>query len=304
MPRRFTVTEKWTQDKWFMELDAPSKLMFIYLYENCDCAGFWEINIKEAAYRIALNEETVYQAFKDVEKCYVRDDRFCAIVSFLHHQRNLPLNPENKAHIGILNRLISHPGLYEALKIRWESKGYIHSERTLFNQENQAPSKPLPRGYGKGNGIGKEKCLDKNNEKFDQFWKTYPKKVGKGPARKAFVKIKPSEELLQKMLAAVEQQSKSEQWLQEGGRFIPNPATWLNQERWDDEVSIKGGQHEPNKISREFTADSKTQAGTRSQGSKQPRRNLARDVPKSAYGTEIETDTMQPMPENQTARTV
>jgi hypothetical protein len=25
------------------------------------------------------------------------------------------------------------------------------------------------------------------------------------------------------------------QWLREGGRFIPNPATWLNQERWGDE---------------------------------------------------------------------
>ncbi|TKJ35801.1 MAG: hypothetical protein CEE38_14450 [Planctomycetes bacterium B3_Pla] len=156
MPRRFTVTEKWTQDKWFMELNASAKLMFFFLCENCDCAGFWEINIKEAAYRMALNEETVYQAFRDIEKCYVRDDRFCAIVSFLHHQRNLPLNPENKAHIGILNRLISHPGLYEALKIRWESKGYIQSERTLWNQ---APSKPLQRGYGKGRGLGDKGSL-------------------------------------------------------------------------------------------------------------------------------------------------
>lgn len=151
MPRRFTVTEKWTQDRWFMGLDAPSKLMFIYLYENCDCAGFWEINIKEAAYRLALNEETVFQAFLDIGKCYVKDDRFCAIVSFLHHQRNLPLNPENKAHVGILNRLISHPGLYEVLRGRWELKGYTLEKRSLWNQ---APSKPLPRGYGKGNGSG------------------------------------------------------------------------------------------------------------------------------------------------------
>lgn len=251
MPRRFTVTEKWTQDKWFMELSAPAKLMFIFLYENCDCAGFWEINIKEAAYRIALNEETVYQAFKDIEKCYVRDDRFCVIVSFLHHQRNLPLNPENKAHIGILNRLISHPGLYESLKIRWESKGYIQGERTLWSQ---APSKPLPRGYGngKGNGNGKgiKKCLDKKSEKFDQFWKIYPKKVGKGAARKAFQKIKPSDELFQKMLAALEQQSISEQWLKEGGRYIPNPATWLNQERWDDELKMKETQVGTDKTNR------------------------------------------------------
>lgn len=38
-----------------------------------------------------------------------------------------------------------------------------------------------------------------------------------------------------KVLAAVEQQKRSEQWQKDGGQFIPHPATWLNQGRWDDE---------------------------------------------------------------------
>ena len=30
-----------------------------------------------------------------------------------------------------------------------------------------------------------------------------------------------------------------DQWKKDGGQFIPHPATWLNQEGWDDEPEIK-----------------------------------------------------------------
>ena len=36
-------------------------------------------------------------------------------------------------------------------------------------------------------------------------------------------------------MQAVATAKTSEQWLREGGRFIPNPSTWINQGRWDDE---------------------------------------------------------------------
>lgn len=72
------------------------------------------------------------------------------------------------------------------------------------------------------------------SDEFDQFWEAYPKKVGKSAAQKAFSKIK---EPLDVLLSALEQQERSDQWTREGGRYIPNPATWLNQGRWQDEVS-------------------------------------------------------------------
>jgi hypothetical protein len=76
-------------------------------------------------------------------------------------------------------------------------------------------------------------------EFFDSFWREYPKKVGKGAARKAFERLKPPRALFEKMLLAIEQQKQSEQWKVQGGRFIPYPATWLNHERWSDEVEYK-----------------------------------------------------------------
>jgi len=72
---------------------------------------------------------------------------------------------------------------------------------------------------------------------FDQFWAAYPKKTGKGGAQKAFAKIKRPTETLALILAALEWQRTSDQWRKEGGQFIPNPQTYLNQARWNDEPS-------------------------------------------------------------------
>ena len=77
-----------------------------------------------------------------------------------------------------------------------------------------------------------------NFEDFDLSWAVYPRKVGKGAARRIFARIKPDSGLLAKMRDAIEIQRESVQWQKDGGQFIPHPATWLNQERWDDEVKI------------------------------------------------------------------
>lgn len=76
---------------------------------------------------------------------------------------------------------------------------------------------------------------DAEPDGFTAFWFAYPRKTGKGNARKVWKKLKPSKALQQKILTALEQQKKSQQWTKDNGKFIPLPATWLNQERWDDE---------------------------------------------------------------------
>jgi len=70
---------------------------------------------------------------------------------------------------------------------------------------------------------------------FDVFWNQYPKKQGKATAKKAFIKA------LKKvdwgiMMEALRKQSASHDWTKDGGQYIPMASTWLNQERWEDEV--------------------------------------------------------------------
>ena len=78
---------------------------------------------------------------------------------------------------------------------------------------------------------------DLQTERFDEFWKLYPRKVGKAAALKSWKKIKPTAELFERILTAVEAAKNSQQWQKDGGQYIPHPATWLNQGRWDDELT-------------------------------------------------------------------
>ena len=73
---------------------------------------------------------------------------------------------------------------------------------------------------------------DLDNDSFTEFWKNYPRKIGKGAAEKAWEKHKPD---LPTVLPALKRDRATEQWRKDNGRFIPNPATWLNQRRWEDE---------------------------------------------------------------------
>jgi hypothetical protein len=67
---------------------------------------------------------------------------------------------------------------------------------------------------------------------FATFWQAYPKKQGKEPARKAWMRDKPD---IQKVLSALEWQKLEDQWTKDEGQFIPLPATYLNAKRYEDE---------------------------------------------------------------------
>jgi len=85
------------------------------------------------------------------------------------------------------------------------------------------------------------------DEVFSVFWNAYPKKVGKDAALKAWKKIKSPSETLGKILMALEWQVKSEAWTKDGGQYIPNPATYLNQGRWKDEPTTRNWSNQSSK---------------------------------------------------------
>lgn len=72
------------------------------------------------------------------------------------------------------------------------------------------------------------------SEPFTRFWTAYPRREGKGGAWDKWHRLG-CDALLEPILAAVERQRASEQWVRDGGKFIPHPATWLHGRRWEDE---------------------------------------------------------------------
>ena len=90
--------------------------------------------------------------------------------------------------------------------------------------------------YNNNNNYNKETNKQGNNIiSFDRFWEAYPRKEGKPKAKTVFDKLKPDEGLLQRMLDSIERWKRTDQWQEDGGRYIPHPSTWLNQRRWEDE---------------------------------------------------------------------
>ena len=74
-------------------------------------------------------------------------------------------------------------------------------------------------------------------ETFLQFWESYPKKRGKAEAMKAWLKLKPDERLTAVIFTAVSKaKTQDAQWLKDNGIYIPDPTTYLNQKRWEDEI--------------------------------------------------------------------
>lgn len=72
---------------------------------------------------------------------------------------------------------------------------------------------------------------------FAEFWDAYPKKVGKIAAMKAWRRCKAD---LGDVINAINRQKSCERWTKQGGEFIPNPATWINEGRWEDECTFGG----------------------------------------------------------------
>lgn len=71
---------------------------------------------------------------------------------------------------------------------------------------------------------------------FDEFWAVYPKKDAKQAAIKAWNKLKPDDDLKQAIIAGI-QRDIDGRWKDVERRYIPHPSTYLNQRRWEDEIT-------------------------------------------------------------------
>jgi hypothetical protein len=84
------------------------------------------------------------------------------------------------------------------------------------------------------NKKNKEKELDQNKTNFDLFWKNYPRKVAKKKAIQIWNSLNLGNGPFQKIMNSLENYKRTEQW--QDVTKIPHPTTWLNQERWEDEI--------------------------------------------------------------------
>ncbi len=69
---------------------------------------------------------------------------------------------------------------------------------------------------------------------FESWWKAYPRKIGKGLARKKYEGVVKSGTTEILLMQAIQRQLPG--WKDTEEKYIPHAATWLGQERWNDEI--------------------------------------------------------------------
>lgn len=106
--------------------------------------------------------------------------------------------------------------------------GGVGPESTRTSHSSEPVNEPKPL------------CTTDPMEGFDLFWKLYPKKKSRKEALKAWTKLKPDADLYRTLITALGSHCVSEDWTKDGGRYIPNAATWLNGERWHDVLKQAG----------------------------------------------------------------
>ena len=129
--------------------------------------------------------------------------------------------------------------------------GVIHGSEEVVKVGVFRGGKTPPKAASIPPLLKKEKETEKKKEKehaaqaspshdfFFAFWKAYPRKVGKPAAQRAWNKEVKGVEI-GTLMAGLNAWRCSEQWQKEDGKFIPYPATFLNQRRWEDEPLSEG----------------------------------------------------------------
>lgn len=107
MTTRFTETDKW-EDSWFRKLKLQEKVLFLYICDKCNSAGFWEIDLELASIFTGIGAKSILAAFEGLSRAYLRHGGFVWLRDFIRQQRNYPLNPQNNAHKQIIGQLEFH----------------------------------------------------------------------------------------------------------------------------------------------------------------------------------------------------
>jgi uncharacterized protein YdaU (DUF1376 family) len=112
---------------------------------------------------------------------------------------------------------------------RWNNANAMrtHSDGNADESENDANQEPI---------TNKKEYIDR----FDVFWKIYPRKVARKNALKAWLKIKPDDALTKQIIDAINKQGLCNREIQ----FVPHPASWLNAARWEDEITPNVNQNQ------------------------------------------------------------
>lgn len=166
--------------------------------------------------------EFVFGRKKASKELRMSEQSIRTFIDFLKTSQNLTIKTTNKfSVISIIN---------------WNTyQGNEFENNQQINQPltNNQPTTNHKQEY-------KNKRTKEYTSDFLKFYDAYPKHKGKEQAWKTWQKLNGTMPTVDDLILKIQEQSKSEQWTKDDGKYIPHPSTWLNDKRWEDEgVKIK-----------------------------------------------------------------
>ena len=141
--KRFTKTEKWS-DPWYRNLSPIEKILWIYLCDNCDNAGFIEVDVGLVAFQIGCSEDEIQGALKGLARGLLGASKphKYAIRTFIKNQGNENLNPKNKAHLQIIRIIEENIDLFPQIYKQYCSNIDEKKPRGFEGASKGLPSPP------------------------------------------------------------------------------------------------------------------------------------------------------------------
>lgn len=124
--KRFSESTKWA-DPWFRALSIESKCIWLWLLDNCDCAGIIEPDLDLAAFQIGTTKP-LQSSLDALGNRVQKHGSKLFIPKFIAYQYGAELNLANTAHRGVIRRL-------EIAK--------IPCPVSIVDKNNKPPLKPL-----------------------------------------------------------------------------------------------------------------------------------------------------------------
>ena len=111
----------------------------------------------------------------------------------------------------------------------------VRHQKQRQSTDTETESDNTPYSPPKGDKPKKEKAdINKPySDDFLRYWDAYPRKTGKGEAWKSW-QVKTRKVPTDVIIESVERHKKGK-WKGQDPKYIPLPATWLNQRRWEDD---------------------------------------------------------------------
>lgn len=239
------------------ELPPLDRLLWAGLWTIADREGRLEDRPKKIkASVLPYDDHDVDAALERLEEAgfisrYVHGEgRYIQIVNFVRHQNphkhepesTIPgQTPENGTVTDVYTTTDNVRSSTDNVGTATASTLTINPTNTQTENSNPTSSPPTPP---EGEGDAPDES-DVNSEKetgyskaFLVFWEAYPashRKVGKADSWRVWRRHKLGPPRMDRLMAALEEDRASPDWVKNGGEFIPTPAAWLNKQRWLDD---------------------------------------------------------------------